>query len=129
MKQLTIIALLTLTSHLATAQVPPGGQTLHNLSCESAPSNHGPIGVGYSMTCATQALAPQYSLAGCSLFSTVVVPNAIPTEIPFEIVKQSAQSASLVNKYEKIYAKLNKAKMTATVKLSNNEVLNCSVTK
>lgn len=124
MKQFAMIALLTLTAQITMAQHVPGGSFQHNLSCEGAAA-----GVGYSMTCTTQALPPEYSLRGCSLFSTVVVPNAIAQELQLEIVNQTATSASLINSYEKISVELNKSTMTAEVTLSNSDILNCNLTR
>lgn len=89
----TVLAISLLIGSVSFAQVPvPGAITRHTLSCTSVDDR---VGVDVSLECYTQALAPQYSLRGCSLIETVVAPGAQPTVTVLNITSQDAREADL----------------------------------
>lgn len=117
MKKTLLIAVLSLAGAFSYAQTL-GGPVTHNLVCESpkSPSGDALLGVGYSMECTTQALAPQYSLRGCNLYSSPIRPNAPSTKIDLELLaNQTAKRASLANKALDITVIVNKADLSASV--------------
>lgn len=104
-----------------------GGPVNHDLKCSPPASASGEIllGVGYRLECKTQALAPQYNLRGCSLFSRVVRPNAPENEIDLELVRQTSRRATLVNKNLDIKVVVKKSNLSATVYFGNSARSTC----
>ena len=123
---ISIAVLFSSGTQTTMAQMKAGGSVEHKLSCRPTDSKNIVLGVGYKMVCSTAALAPQYSLRSCDLYETAVVPNAQPRLISLEEKKQTATSALLVNKYEKIKVKVKKYPLVAQVQISNGYELTCS---
>ena len=98
----------------------PGAIIHHSLSCTvpSAAPNEKIRPVSYSMTCDTQALAPKYSLRGCTLEESSEVSEPAIREIKLEQTSQNARSASFKGKTEKhVSVRVDKTKMSAKVQV------------
>lgn len=104
---------------------PVGGPMRHQFVCGAPHSSAGMLdGVGYSATCQTAALPPQYSVLGCQLFSQVVYPGAPRREILLQPVAQDAQTAEFVSE-DGIQLVLNKSDFTIQVQLSEDVSVDC----
>ena len=103
----------------------PGAIEQHSLDC-NIPSKDGEnmLGVGYNMTCDTQALAPQYSVRGCALSRHAVAPNAKPFPI---VLKEKLQDANHAE-YDGVGLEvtLDKSKMNATVTFDDGSSMICA---
>lgn len=103
----------------------PGGRIVHEFECDAPHSDEGMIaGVGYHLSCQTQAVAPQYSVRSCSLSSHPVVPNARERDIPLKQSSQDAKTAIFDGKDVEVI--LNKATFEAVVRLPGGAVMNCA---
>ena len=103
----------------------PGAITQHSLNC-NIPNKDGEnmLGVGYSMTCDTQALAPQYSVRGCALSRYAVVPNAKPFPI---VLKEKSQDSSRAEfDGAGLEVSLDKNDMKATVTFDDGSSMICA---
>ncbi|MGZ3704998.1 MAG: hypothetical protein ACXWP1_03270 [Bdellovibrionota bacterium] len=102
----------------------PGAIVQHSLDCD-IPSKDGEhiLGVGYAMTCDTQALAPQYSVRGCALSRHAVSPNAKPFPIGLKEKSQEARHAEYDG--AGLEVSLDNKTMKATVSFGDGSTMVC----
>jgi len=124
MNKMFLLALAVVSFGTAAQAQIMGGRTTHVMSC-GAPKLHGHmlLGVGYSLTCETQAVAPEYSLRDCSLSSQVVAPNAKPSIIAIHQQSQDASEALFIGRG--VTVSVDKTKLSAKVTFENGAVASC----
>ena len=123
-KMLMIALAMASVSVTAQAQIM-GGRTIHVLGC-GAPKLNGRmvLGISYSLTCETQAVAPENSLRDCALSSRPVAPDAKSTPIAIHQQSQDASKAMFIGRG--VTVKVNKTQLTAKIIMENGAVASCA---